>query len=396
MGQIIYLTSRSAIETREECPAKRFYNYDYPIEGVPTGLSTEEASLPLIDGTWGHTAHARALKGDPVDRIIKDVVKGYKEEVLAHGVRGEVDIDNLIREQSAMLEGLVRAWVKVRMPVILDEYDVVSVEEEWSYQLAPGIVQQLRLDAILRRKEDDLLHILDFKFMKYADEIFALKQEHSLQTSLYVKALSEHANEYVGGIMYEGCIKGTWRKDTARSSPWFDQKVQSTPFCYAYALKSGGMTTYQTAYTNRKGYQKVRTYDEMSMKQWVDWLEGYEPQTLTDQFMFVPPISPTPAEMERTIERVAIEEGEYLRKLGKYLQLVADAQKYGNDSMRTQAQRYLELHVAPQREGACFKYGGDFICPYYGHICNNENANPLEDGGFVPRVSHHEKKEEAA
>jgi hypothetical protein len=395
MGQVIYLTSRSAIEAREECPAKRFLGYDYPIDGVPTGLQTEEASLPLIDGTWGHVATARALMGEPIDNIMPDIIAGYRAEVLERGVRGELDLDHLIAEQAAMLEGALRGWVKTRLPVLLEEYEFISTEQEWRYMMAPGLAQQLRMDGIARRHADGLLHILDFKFLKYADEIFTLKQEHSLQTSLYVKALTEKTGEYVAGIMYEGIIKGSWRKDTAQSSPWFGQKVQATPFNYAYQLSVDGMDVTQTAYTNRKGYRKIRTYDQMTMRAWVDWLEANEPDTLAKQFMFVPPISPTPGEMERTIARVALEEQEYLRKLGKYLQLNADAEKYGSDVLRAQAETYRELHVAPKREGACFKYGSDFVCPFHRDVCFNENANPLEEGGFVARVNHHEEEKVA-
>lgn len=380
----LYLTSRSAIDTREDCGYKRYLNYDYLIGGEPIGLEPEEASLPLVDGTWGHTAMARALAGDDVESIIRHIAKGYREEIEERGVRGEQDIENLIREQLAMLEGIVRAWIKVRRPAILDEYEVMSIEEPWDFEIAPGIIEKIRMDAILRRHDDRLLHILDFKFLKYADEVFDRKQEHSKQTTLYVKALSEKSGEYVAGIMYEGCIKGSWRLDTAKSSPWYGQKVQSTPFCYAY--EGPGLPSIQTAYTNKKGYRKIRTYEQMSMREWVEWLDENEPNTLSEQFKFTPPVSPTPAQMERTLAQVAFEERQYLVGLRKYQELVKAAN--GNSLLLAEAQRYLEQQVAPRRENTCFKYGSEYQCAFY-HICWNENAEPLEEGGFKPRVSHH-------
>ena len=106
------------------------------------------------------------------------------------------------------------------------EYEVAqfdgkpAIEQAWDWELAPGLKQHLRMDAILRRKDDGLLHILDYKSAKYVSEGWRDKFEHSNQTELYVQALKDRTGT-VGGMSDEGLIKGAYRKDTARSSKYF-------------------------------------------------------------------------------------------------------------------------------------------------------------------------------
>lgn len=394
----IYLTDRSRIVTREECERKRFLNYDWSIDGAPMGIQRKTSSLPLLNGIEIHEAHARVLAGQDIEGVVLEMRHRYRAQVEERGVYGHADLEGLLREQMALLEGLLRLFVKEWLPRILDEYDVVTIEKQMDWNLAPGLVQKLRFDTVLRRKGDGQLVILDYKTMSYVSEAWTRKLERSRQTALYVAAAQELFGESVE-MAYLGLIKGSYRKDTAKSSPWYEQKIQSSPLLYAYALKGDIGSIYQSEWTNRKGFRKVRTYEEMEMKEWVDHLWREERKVAKELFVFNPPFSQTPREMQRTRELVVREELAYTQRIRQYHAMRDKALREGNEVALAKAQEYLDFVAAPMRDEQCFKYGTEeSVCQFYG-VCHTEGVfdRVLEDGEFEARVPHHNvEMEEAA
>jgi hypothetical protein len=398
VSKIIYITDRSRIVTREECPRKRYLNYDFDVDGKSLGIQRRAASLPLLNGTAIHEGHARVLGGERLEEVVERVQEDYRKEVAARGVYGEVDLESLMREQLALLEGMLRAFTLIWMPRILDEYEViVSIEEPWDWTIVPGLVEKMRLDTVLRRKHDHHLVTLDYKSMSYISDTFARKMERSRQTYLYTEAASERYGEPVE-IAYLGMAKGAWRKDTAKASPFFGQKIQASPYLYAYALKGGIEDIYQTEYTNKKGFRKVRTYDEMPMKEWIDRMwHSDERKVLNEQFTYVPAQSPTPRERRRVRELIAREELKFVEDINEYKQMKAEAEATGNEDLAVKAEEFLEFVAAPRRTEVCDKYGEQHVCPFVS-ICFNEGAidTALEDGEFEPRIPHHSPELEVA
>lgn len=380
------------METREECPRQRFLGFDYgePGDPAPTGLETEAHALPLLSGIAIHAAHARLLAGQPIDTVVRDVISGYVTELNTRGLFNIEVTKELVREQSALLEAMLRTWAVVRLPRILEEYEVESIEQRWDWEMAPGLVERIRMDAILKRRDDGLRHILDYKTVGYPSELFFDQKEHSKQTALYVKALQERTGEPVGGIIYEGLVKGVFKKDTAKNSPWYGQKIQQSPYVLAYALKGEAGSLYQTEYTAKKGWQKVRTFLEMSPKEWVEHhlLRGGEgmvdPREL---FIVMPPISPTQAELEEQKDQTVYEETVYHTQLEDYRGVLA-RERAGLELPGT-AERMLR-RFAPKRPGRCYRYGADHKCKFI-DICWNQGAEPLAEGsGYVKRKPHHD------
>ncbi len=415
MGRVIYI-DRSRVETRQACPRQRFWNYDWispeeinkrggieaALANVVGGITRTSGSLPLLNGIAIHAAHARLLAGQTIDEVIALATKEYTEEVTAKGVFGEADTPALIKEQLAMLEGMVRLWAMWRLPAILEEYELAqfrngeivphavcgpepwgcdpAIELAWEWEMAPGLVQRLRMDAILRRKGDGMLHILDYKSTKYVSDVWRDKFEHSLQTELYVQALKEKTGEPVGGMLYEGLIKGAWRKDTAKSSPFYEQRIQSSPYCYAYRLEGADETVWVTDYTAKKGFQKVRITDVMTTKEWVEEHLQHLVQP-SEMFVSVPPICPPPFELERIKKQVVDQELRYHESLAEYRRLQASGQE-------EEASELLDL-FAPQHASHCVQYGQENKCQFLG-ICWDQGSEPLQEGGFEVRRPHHE------
>lgn len=401
MGVIIrpkvIITDRTRIVTREECERKRYTNFDFDIDGEPIGLQRKATSLPLLNGIQIHEAHARILAGLNIDYVINEMRESYIETVESHGIHGEADPEVLITEQMALLEGMLRAFTLIWLPRILDEYDVLDLEKPRDWEMAPGLVQKLRFDTKLRRKGDGQLVIMDWKSMSYISDAWSKKMEHARQTSLYIEAAEELFNEPVE-MAYLGMVKGMYRKDTAKASPWYGQHIQSSPYLYAYQLSGDVGNVFQSEWTNKKGFKKIRTYEQMSMKEWIDWMWHNERNTLNELFIFNPPFAPTKAERKEDRDLIVYEELRYANNIQIYKERKAKALELGDDQMLAEAEKFLDLIAAPKRKENCFKYGEANRCPMY-ELCHVEGAleRALEDGAFEPREAHHSRElEEAA
>jgi hypothetical protein len=397
VSKTIQLIDRSRIVDRENCERKRYLAFDFDLNGSTTrGIQRKEMSLPLLNGDELHIAHARVLGGQDIDSVVKQIMTSYESRVKTRGIYGEANPTQLIREQSNLLSAMLIAFAYVWLPRILDEYDVVTIEKPERWEIAPGLMVSFRFDTMLRRKSDGQLVTLDYKSMPYISEGWAQKMERSRQTSLYVAGAQELYGEPVE-IAYLGTVKGTWRKDTARSSPFYEQKIQASPYLYAYTLKGGVGDVYQTAYTSKKGFQKVRTYEEMPIREWMDWMWHNERDVVNEQFTFVPPFSQTPQEMARIRALVVHEELEYLENIDRYHAMRDEALKTGNEALLAKAQEFLDLVAAPMRDEHCFIYGMENKCAFY-NICHNEGAmeNVMDDGEFEAREPHHVTLQEAA
>lgn len=393
----IYITDRTRIVTREECERKRYLQFDYDINGEPIGLQRKTGSLPLLNGIEIHEAHAKLLAGQSLDSIVQEMRASYSLFVANFGIHGEVDPDQLVKEQMALIEGMLRAFSYVWLPRILDEYDVLDLEKPRDWVVAPGLVQKLRFDTRLRRKGDGQLVIMDWKSMSYISDAWAKKLEHSRQSSLYIEAAEEIFDEPVE-IAYLGMVKGMYRTDTAKASPWYNQKIQSSPYLYAYELQGDVGNVYQTEWTNKKGFKKIRTYEQMSMKEWIDHLWHNERQTLNELFTFNPPFAPTKAERLEDRQLVIYEELKYHKDLDIYKARRDKAVREGDELSLNKAEEFLNLVVAPKRKERCYQYGEANVCPMY-ELCHVEGAleRVLEDGAYEPRVPHHSQElEEAA
>lgn len=401
MGKSIYI-DRSRVATRQGCGRRRFWEYDYLPDDqlIPTtdgeivgGITRTTGSLPLLNGIAIHATHARLLAGMSIDDAVAQTQTEYTTEVCSKGVFGEMDVPGLIKEQIAMLEGMARLWAKWRLPVILEEYELAqfdgqpAIEQSWEWEMAPGLVQRLRMDAILRRREDGLLHILDYKSAAYVSEGWRDKFEHDLQTELYVQALKERTGEPVGGMLYEGLIKGKYAKDGAQKSKFFGQKIQQTPYCFAYLLEGAEGKVWSASYTAKKGFEKVRITDHMTTERWIEDVLKYQVQP-SDMFVVTPPVCPPPYELERVKKQVVQQELAYHTNLDLYRELLAEGQD-------DQALDLLD-RFAPQIGGMCYRFGIDYKCPFVTDVCWSQGARPLEDGGFEPRTPHHEPTSEVA
>jgi hypothetical protein len=279
-------------------------------------------------------------------------------------------------EQAFLLEMLVWGWTMQRLPRLLEEYTIESLEQEFEVSLVADVKLMVRLDAVLRNKANNLPYILDFKSLSTINDDWMVKQEHSAQTSLYIYAFEQHTGEYCGGIMYEGFVKGAQREEKNPTVAWQGARVQVTPLCYVYTNDATGEVKHE--YTKAKGWRKAAAWHLNQAADHYCVLRGLYEGDLP-QFCVVPPVRPPQAALDRTVKQTIVAEREYYVKLTQ----INGAVSLGQEERAKELEDALfELHY-----GTCYKYGGSHHCPFTG-VCHG-GARLDDPELFTPRVPHH-------
>ena len=363
---------RSRLVARQDCPQLRYWNYHYKGKG----LQPRTAAPALGYGIALHAGFARILQGFPPGIVVDEVAMAYGTELhkqyLAEGMSA-ADATFFACEQSWLMAGQLLGWAKYRLPHILDEYDVVSIEDEFviPFDDARQLVAMLRLDAMLRRKADGLHFILDFKSLSNVSTDWMVHHERSVQTMFYTLALERLLEEYVGGILYEGLVKGYSRIETAASSPWKGKLLQQSPICYGW----GNGFEIRPGYTATKGYKKVALFEQPG----IDILAYMELHGLDKElFVSIPPVKPTPRELERFRRSTLLAETRFAQKVAMTEAAMERDPEVGKAVMELEFERSLER---------CWKYGTRNGCPFV-HLCH-QGMDPDENDLFVAREPHH-------
>jgi hypothetical protein len=327
------LVSRSALETLFECEYKRYFNYDFDKQGI---VSTKA----LFDTDIGIALH-----------------DSLYESLLSEGEYQYKDRAELSAEDNALIHGLTLTFQKDILPVFLDQYDVVSLEQEWSVPLPNTDYHlALRMDAILRHKESGQLEIIDYKSKKALGWIKDSQYSFNLQTALYTWALEQHTQEEIRGITYVIFEKGEVKLDKSKS---FENRIRHSPYCYGYKSEHGA---HQVKWA--KGWQKFRVWEEFSMNKWVYNVMDKEDRSNT--FLVLPELK-----LDHSVRDTMIKNA--IAKEQLYRSIVQDP-----------APRMDK--VLYRNHQACNKFGTEHRCPYF-NLCWYNGTPTQED--FTERIDHH-------
>lgn len=359
-------TDRSRIVAYRNCPRLRYWTYHHAGSGiVPAGTS-----IPLMLGSAFHEVVAQLrVAGDPAPVIsaAAEALRGTMHE----GIPPGADLDAaefLVHEQVRLLEGLSWAWVRVRLPMIQEEFEPVVVEREILWPMGHTtvgdstveVVDMVRCDVLERRRADGALFYREYKTTSTGDEEWAKQFDTSTQILANLLAVRETLHEEVAGVIIEGVIKGSRAKDRSKTSPFFGQRVQQSVLCYVYDTptglelewsRSGRKTPSWTLVTARD--LVYRFLDEAACRAF---------------FSPIPPIIPREEHLQRWRRQVVHQEGSICRSLMN-----------GED-----------LDVAfPMNDDHCHRYFGS-PCAYK-DCCFDPviGADPLRSGLYVPRTPHH-------
>jgi len=186
-------TSRSAVESYQDCPRYRYNQFFL----MGKGVVAKAKSIPLVTGSAIHRGvehlmcRIRLVDGineADVTAAVHLAVKEYVQVCEAEGFRfsgkgTETDKQQWFTfgEQKALIEALIRVWALVEAPIIIERYKVVHVERDIEpLEIAPDIWFQAKVDAEMVEKSTGAVHNYSLKSMKQWDD----RSENSYRSDL--------------------------------------------------------------------------------------------------------------------------------------------------------------------------------------------------------------------
>lgn len=337
--------SKSRIEQRHTCEQLRYWQYDH--DG--RGLVPEQGSPEMTFGVRLHDMLADVLMGDSFEAVFNKHKPLFNEDLLKANLPFTTFSFN---EQWALLEGLTAGWARVRLPSLLTQYEPIVIEEDMEFVLAeetsPGaddaVILRFRPDFILRNKDTHALRIDDFKSLKMWSYDWEKAFTQSLQTSLYIHAVTAFGKGApVEGMVYHGLSKGWLKKDTAKSSPWYGQTIQFSPLCYGW-MNQATKTLIPDYQPGAKGFIRAARWETVPTLEWLDKLGEKQ---LRELFPTAGPFNPPTEVIDEVVRNVVHFERQWTR--------------------RVQAKDRFEKNTS-----ACFKYGNARPCAFY-NLCWGSN-----------------------
>lgn len=130
----------------------RLYAYQYLLK------LKEESGAPLVYGNAGHDALEQLQKGASVQQAAETGLQAFVRD----GGR------QLLPAGEAWLPQHVQGYATHIAPSFLSEWRVVATEQEYQYDVAPGIKQRGYIDVVAQRISDGHIGIFDYKFSSKA------------------------------------------------------------------------------------------------------------------------------------------------------------------------------------------------------------------------------------
>src|ERR1039458_3969447 len=409
--------SRSYIGCYQQCPRRAYWEYLAPNGTETAGWSRKKLAIPLVTGIYVHQGLEDALKGSSPAAAAGHARESYMAEVTSRGLAVEEGCDeaNVVDEQAAHVEALVLAWCRVRLPKWQDEYEVVEVEVEDRVPLTEDVVLACRADAIVRRKADHRMFVVNFKTVANADDRWLKGWEVDMQLMTELLAAERRHGGQFGGVIIEGLIKGRRmpeKNEMGEVSGYRD----STPLLYGYKCDADPPLVplqYSHEYTRRKGWHRFpvwkenftgsdRTRSEMAalisprsvgdevgqpsgasspLDYWIHWLPE---EVVEGCFTIVPPIMRDAQRIESTVRQIIGMEHRIQRGMD-LVNAVTDSDTFATTAADTLLQvldqdfpQNFHSCVYPSR---CSSWDQCFT--------SNVAEDPKGSGLYVERVDHH-------
>jgi hypothetical protein len=373
--------SRSHLGVRKFCPRKGWLEYWYPVDGKPRGVVPLRLNAPQATGTLAHSMVEGVLRyvmhngvGTlPLNNILASCVREWIAEVEAKGFEAPANI----MLQAALAEGMVRAWVARRLPFIVEFYDVVAVEEEWEFELpaAVDIKLMVRIDAVLRRKLDNVLEPLEFKSTGFDKESYFESWRYATQTLLHLMAVKEHfPDAECNSVLMEFLLKGYHRRDAQGVDQFYSPLVRILKMEDTHVY-----IPYDSKLSNRKGVVTLYSYDypHGGVEGWVATLDDMK----LDSALATREIQRNDDELEEWLEQAAHEAS----RIQTGLTLLEGPYAQGRDEV---TRGLLREYFPARLDQECFADRYGYPCCYNSY-CHGEVDDLLESGLFVPREAHH-------
>lgn len=448
----LHQTDRSRyLEGLQRCLRKRWLEYDSGPHGM--GIRRKAHALPLVTGTYVHEATAEILQafqrereiGQPLNTIIRSAVEGatdrYQKTLAGRGFLNlSEDVDQVVEEQCALVEGLVRGAFRLVWPSLLQEWTPVLIEQECEYVFGctcgladgvggrkeheargcTGILWMSRPDLIMEHRERKILANFQLKTARRVDKSWKTQWEGNVQLAVEAAGAEARLGRRVEEMWVLGMVKGDRKAGWDRDYGSLDQddlpsgapKQQQSPFCYGYfSPGTPPMVPPQWRWANEyfddtpsryqqnkapgpRGYRHTLTKDYQRVPSWKQhpplgegetvlewWVRNMPEEVLRKQYYLAGPYQRPARLVERFFDQAYSHEKDYANRLAVI------AASPGS------LEETLDAEIPPSWD--CHRYYQE--CPFI-PICHEAEASkdPIGSGLYVPRRPHHEPERELA
>jgi len=235
-----------------ECSRKGYLYNDV----LGTGIVRAGSEMPLAVGIYYHHVVARLLGGGDLEEAIDDAKGEFKC----------VQDDPHFGCMAHLVECMCRGFQLIKLPEILDEFEVVEIEREHKLPL-DFLTIPTRMDVVVRKKSTGRLWCLESKTTSTNKQEYFQKWNYDMQMLMQMWAIEEIYNESPEGVLLQFAYKGmkSWAKDKEQI-PW------NSPFTKAW-YKAGtppfDKDEYAFDYTRKKDWHPINVWDHFTAAEWI-------------------------------------------------------------------------------------------------------------------------------
>lgn len=412
-------TDRSRILCYDRCPRQRFFEYHC----LGRGIRPAKVNLATSVGTMVHSGRTLLLLGEELEGVIAKVLGEYDEAFEDKEIElGENEYQDFVRdEQRALVEAMIRVWYHIQYPRLIEEYEVLmlSIGENPLGKDTPGVEIEInwplykdenldlifmsRADAILRHKITDGIMVDSFKTAAYNTILTYDEEGEQVDKNKYDdQGISEMiavenllGEGSVQSIRMEFFVKGPRKRSVYNNNGVKEQRKQQQSLLVHPWKKDGGIlgTEYATrfSWTDEdgkghklgKGWERVNIWEEMSIKDWIDYL-------LSDHYGELEELILTPYPYNRNMEDIEnwLDQNRYQEvKIHKRIELLESLDPSLPGPRESEVPTYKRWlnQFFKQNRSSCYQFGN--FCSF-AKICweGERAAGDL----YEPRIPHHD------
>lgn len=426
-GQMIF-TDRSRQETgTQHCERHRYLHFHavngYGIEAIGerlylrTGIAIHDILADImtaillmnggvtpkqVDTSPGSIAR-KQIRG-----FVRKHLASYVKDVRENGFYGvaadKSEVQELmLLEQVYNVEGLIWGFVRVSLPELLRQFEVVEVENEeelilgctcgkgaqpWQeHDLAGclGIVQQSRPDLLLRDRGNGQLVILDYKSVKAYDNRSIEKYRDSVQMAVGTVGVERRLKEPVPSYYVLFLIRGAVRGQYQPMTKTYDGPLMlQSDFCYIDYTPANPPVSKEIIGGSAPWYKRTPVWEidtwqgkpaEVSSSEWL--VDKMPLASLEKNFVLIGPYERQVYLIQSYLRQVEFDERRWTVKLTA----IYEGQQQGRP-----LNVLLDENIPASWD--CHAYGER--CPMW-KICHRDVPveDPMTSGLFAFRVPHH-------
>lgn len=295
MNETNYI-SRGRIEAYNKCPRRYLYAYKYK-----GGWEVKSPNMDLTIGIAVHKGMEQLTKDSNVELAVS--LAHMEFDGITSKWKADIDADPLLASQveegRALTEGLIRGWFHSWHAAFMEEYEIISSEEEIEALLAPNIVLVARTDAVLRNRRTGTIYVLNWKTTQEKSD-WNTTWQYDIQMVTEALAVEGKLGIKIGGCIVVGLYKGQRREGSFTSKLLWGYKKQLPD----------GTWEYRSSYV--KGWVKFKTWREAFPfgHGIAAWIAFQNPAELREEFMISEPVLKNEAKAEAWLRQIVRRESD--------------------------------------------------------------------------------------